>query len=193
MSLKPFDTDFSLIHALKNRPDFARPLLDLSEAVMRSEGALEPWQRELTFTYVSGRNRCGFCRESHSVVLEKFGFDRSLIDALIDQDDFERIEEKLRPILKYAKKLSEAPETLTRTDADAVTSAGWSEAAFTELNWVCALAEFFNTLVAGLGISVDEQLTRFGGDQIHAHGYAKFKSLLPVSSNPEVRLNERSD
>lgn len=179
MSFKPFDANFSLIHALKNRPDLARPLLDLAEAVMRTDGVFEPWQRELVFTYVSGRNRCGFCRESHSVTLEKFGIDRSRIDALIDHNDFDRVDNNLWPILEYARKLIETPETLTRSDAEAVTAAGWSEAAFVELNWVCALAQFFNGLVAGLGIGVDENLIRFGGEQMHANGYAHFKAVLP--------------
>lgn len=178
MSFIPFDSRCSLIHALKDRPDLAIPLLDLAEAVMRADGSLEVQQRELVFAYVSGLNDCGFCRESHSVTLEHFGIQRKQINALIDSDGFDQVDTKMRSLLEYARKLTKDPDGVSKADFEAIIRAGWSEDTFIQINWICALAQFFNRLVAGLGIGIDSDLARFGGEQMHQYGYAYFKALL---------------
>lgn len=61
----------------------------------------------------------------------------------------------MRPVLRYAQKLTEQPNSVTKTDADAVLAAGWDETALFHVVAVTALFDFMNRLVEGLGIELD--------------------------------------
>lgn len=178
MSFTPFHPQSSLNDALQDRPDLAAPMFELSEAIMRADGPLNPAQRELVFAYVSGLNDCGFCRASHTAGLIHFGVARDTVDRLIDNDEFEGIEPAMRPVLRYARKVVETPQELATNDAKAVYEVGWHTTALAQVVWVCALAQSYNTLVAGLGIGTDPKVAEFNGEQMHKHGYAYFKELL---------------
>lgn len=145
---------------------------------MRSDGPLTARERELVFAYVSGLNRCNFCRDSHTVVLEHFGLTKKSIDDLIDRGRTEAVGEPMRVVLAYSKKFVVDPEVLVREDVEAVLEAGWDEGALVQVVWICGLAQCFNSLVHGLGIQSDPSLVRFGGEHIYAYGYAQLKSML---------------
>ena len=57
--------DASLIDVFRASPEFARPLHEFAERLMRGPSPFTPQERELISAYVSGLNRCEFCRTSH--------------------------------------------------------------------------------------------------------------------------------
>ena len=50
------------------RPETAKPLCDLANALLRAPGTLSPGERELIATFVSSRNDCHYCQTSHGAV-----------------------------------------------------------------------------------------------------------------------------
>lgn len=49
-------------------------------------------------------------------------------------------------------KVNDTPAAVTRADADAARAAGWSDAALYDAVTVCAIFNFFNRWIDGLGV-----------------------------------------
>jgi alkylhydroperoxidase family enzyme len=55
----------------------------------------------------------------------------------------------------YAQKLTRAPDSVTKDDAEAVLAEGWDQSALYHAVAVTALFNYMNRLVEGLGIELD--------------------------------------
>ncbi len=140
-------------------PDCVPPLMELTDIVLRAEGELSIGERELIATFVSGLNACDFCFQSHKAYALAFGIEERLIDELVQDIECAGVNEKLKPLLHYVKKLNDEPSRLTSADADAVYEAGWSEKALYEAVQVCALFNMMNRIVQGTGVNFDYRAT----------------------------------
>ena len=88
------------------------------------------------------------------------------------------IDDRLRPLLRYVGKLTHSPGRVSPADAEAVTAAGWDEQALHDAVSVCALFNFMNRFVDGLGIRADADYADTSGTRLADHGYAGLKALL---------------
>lgn len=151
-----------------------RPMAQLGRIIMRGESPLTPAERELIAAYVSGLNGCEYCFGGHSQIAVNLGIDRAVFDKLFDDVEAAPVEAKLKPILRFVKKLTIEPRAVTQADADAVFAAGWSERALHDAILVCARFNFMNRLALGHGLDpVKEDFAerarimpyQFGGDE----------------------------
>lgn len=133
-------------------PKGLRPLLELHDALLREESEFTVAERELIAAYVSGLNRCKFCFGAHKLVAQAFGVAPELMDALITDFPNAPVDPRMRPVLAYARILTEAAYRLTEADARAVYDAGWSEAALYDAVAICALFNYMNRIVDGAGV-----------------------------------------
>lgn len=173
-------------------PDNAGPLMLFFEGVLRSEGELSIGEREMIAAYVSGLNACTFCYGSHRVYSEIFGQPRGLVDALLKDIETADISDRLRPILRYVKKLNSLPSRLVQADADAVLAAGWTEKALFEAVQVCAAFNLMNRLVEGSGVSFDydkNDTVRRELRNRRQHSYLDFGRKLGVIPPEDDSLN----
>ena len=131
------------------------PLMEYTDAVLRDDGELTKAERELIATYVSSLNACDFCYGAHKIYAEAFGIDEAMIEALVADIDSVDGLEKLKPILRYVKKLNVLPSKIIQADADAVYAAGWGEQALYEATQVCALFNMMNRIIEGAGVNFD--------------------------------------
>jgi uncharacterized peroxidase-related enzyme len=161
-------------------PENVKPLMDFTDGLLRADGALSVAERELIASYVSGLNACRFCYGSHKAYAELFGVDGDLVEALIDDPDNAPVDDRLRPILAYVRKLNTLPSRIVPADAQAVYDAGWDERALYEAVQVCALFNMMNRIVEGAGIDFDyadapETHPAAGSTpDAHARSYAAF-------------------
>ena len=128
------------------------PLLEYHDAVLRSDGALTIGQRELVAAYVSGLNACTFCMDSHVIYAHAFGIAPETVGALLADIDTAPVEDRMKPILRYVRKLTSLPSRIVEADVQAVLDAGWSEDALYEAIQTCALFNMMNRLVEGTGV-----------------------------------------
>lgn len=128
---------------------------ELNTTILRAEGALNLAERELIAAYVSGLNACRFCFGSHAIYAEAFGIPEALLQALVDDFDSAPVDDRLRPLLAYVRKLNTLPSRLVTADAEAVFAAGWSEEALMEAVEITALFNFMNRLIEGAGVNFD--------------------------------------
>jgi len=93
------------------------------------------------------------------------GVDEDLFQNLVDDIDTAPVDEKLKPLLKYVRKLTLTPSKMTDEDAKECFRAGWNEEDLTIVITVCSSWNWFNRMILGHGIDKkwDEQLFRDRG------------------------------
>ena len=74
-----------------------------------------------------------------------------LIEELLDDIDTADIDDKLRPVFKFVKKLTLTPADMTQADADAVFDAGWDEKGLHDAIAITARMCFMQRIVEGHG------------------------------------------
>lgn len=132
-----------------------RPLIDLHQILMRSDDSpFTVAQRELLASFVSGTNACKYCTGAHTATAVEFGIDEKLISDLLEDIDEANVEDNLKSVFKFVKKLTLEPTKMVQSDADAVFNAGWSERALYDAIIICCTWSFMNRFVEGIGLSV---------------------------------------
>jgi len=135
-------------------------------------------ERELIAAYVSGLNACNYCYGVHQVTAEQFGIDEAALTGLLTDLSTAEVDDRVRPLLSYLGKLTRDPSKVSPVDARAVLAAGWDERALHDAVSVCALFNFMNRFVNGLGITADDDYSAVSGTRLADHGYAGLKKLM---------------
>lgn len=172
-----------MVDVLSKYPQGLVGLCDYHDAILRGPSELTPAERELLATYVSGLNQCNFCYGAHRTFAEVHGIDPSMFEQLVADPAAAGVDAKLLPIFAYAKKLTQAPSTVTAADAQAVYDAGWGEEALFTAISVTALFNLMNRLVEGTGITANPMMRqasreRIAGDVDSPTPYAHFAQLV---------------
>jgi len=164
----------SVAVVLGRYPKQARPLAELTEILMRSgECEFSSDQRELIAAYVSGVNNCTYCFNTHKATAEAFGVEEDLLSAMLEDLDNAPVTEKLKPVLRYVRKLTETPSRMVKNDVDAIFDAGWNEDSFHYSVMICAMFNFMNRLMDGYGIKNTDEFRRSRGRMLATTGYIK--------------------
>ena len=178
MSFLPSQPNASLLIVFKAHPELAKRIHLLADALMRGPSPFSEGERELIAAYVSSLNGCDYCRSSHTAVAERFGAAPGLVDDLVEDLDRAEVSEKLKPVLRYVRKLNDSPSTVREADAEAVLEAGWDETALVHAALVCGFFNLMNRWVEGLGIEADPKVVRMAADHLHKKGYQGVVELL---------------
>jgi len=101
-------------------------MLRLIDDILRGDSTFTVAEREMIFAFASSQNECQFCYESHKPVAAAFGVDEAVFDELVVDIDTASVSPKLKPVLKYVKKLTLTPSKMVETDARAIYDAGWN-------------------------------------------------------------------
>lgn len=147
------------------------PLLEFHQALLRGDSPFSVKERELMAAYVSGVNACRYCYGAHAAVAKLYGVPEPLLTGLLDDLETADVDDKLRPVLAYLRKLTLTPTRMTQADADAVFAAGWTEQALYDAVQVCCLYNFMNRFVEGLGLTPVPDQFDMEGTMIKNGGY----------------------
>ena len=100
---------------LKPHPESGELIMRLTEILLRGPSSLTPAQRELIAAYTSAVNACEFCYGAHAATAEALGVDERWLTRLIDDIDTAPVDDKLKPILRYVRRLTRSPSRVTPT------------------------------------------------------------------------------
>jgi alkylhydroperoxidase family enzyme len=100
-----------------------------------------------------------------------------LIKALLADIETAPLEATMKPILRYAKKLTLSPARMTDADAAAVYDAGWGDDALYSTVLVTALFNFYNRLVDGVGLDLPEGYVPEAAKRLSTQGYDVFARM----------------
>jgi len=147
---------------------------------LRGESPFSVAEREMMAAYISGINACSYCHGAHTAAAMRFGVAEVVISDLIDDFDAAQVDDKIRPVLAYIRKLTLTPTRMTQADADQVFAAGWNERALYDAVQITCLYNFMNRFVEGLGLSsVPEQFDK-EGQMIHEGGYLGMVDMFGI-------------
>lgn len=147
------------------------PMDKVSQRIMRGKSPFSSAVKEIMAAFVSGLNACHFCYGSHKAVAQQFGVKAEIIEQLVEDIDAAPIDEKLKPVFHYLRKLTLTPSKLIQSDVDKVIQAGWTEEALYHAILIGCLFNFYNRLLDGHGIKGNVNIYQFGGEHLHKNGY----------------------
>lgn len=177
------DETSGLGELMAREPARYRSFVEFSQHILTGPSELSKGERETIGAFVSALNQCKYCTGTHSAIAKAYGVATELVDALLGDLAGAPVDAKLRPVLQYAKKLTEDPARLTQADADAVTAAGWSEQTLSDTVAVTALFAMANRLVDGHGIEgLPPAMNEMIGEQVVEHGY-----VMPAERETSTR------
>ena len=152
-------------------PKASNKLMEMHQSVMRGESPLTPGERELIAAYVSGINECRYCYGVHTQAAVAYGFDEEVVNALLNNIDIANVDENMKPLLRFVRKLTEKPSSITDSDSDAVYNAGWDEEALHDAIMVTCIFNFMNRLLEGHGVHGHEKMYKERGKMLKKYGY----------------------
>lgn len=170
--------DTSLLQVFKKFPVTARPLIEYYELLLRGASPFTVAERELIAAYVSGLNACHYCHGVHTATAEQFGVAEGLLVQLLDDPLQAPVDDRMKPVLAYVKKLTLTPSHMTPADAEGVFAAGWNEQALHDAVSVCALFNFMNRFVQGMGVKADSDYYKLSSERLASGGYSGLLKLL---------------
>ncbi len=156
------------------RPDTAKPLCDLANALLHAPNTLTPGERELIATYVSSRNDCAYCQATHGAIAANH-LDGN--DELVSQVkcDFEQavISGKLKALLAIAGKVQGGGKSVLPEDIDRAREQGATDTEIHDTVLIAAAFCMFNRYVDGLATLLPENpsMYRDRAGMIARNGY----------------------
>jgi uncharacterized peroxidase-related enzyme len=162
------DEKSTIVDVFMQRPSKYMMLLSFAQEILREDSFLSKQDRELIATFTSSLNNCKFCTGSHKVFTMSVGLPEEEID-LVLSNNYSGY--RLESILDYVKKLTIAPSSITKNDAQKVFDAGFSEDELKDAIAVCAAFNLFNRIVEGHGIQENIDTWLPSAEQINKSGY----------------------
>jgi uncharacterized peroxidase-related enzyme len=183
--------DPEMVVVLAAHPEGFAALFAYHDAILRGPSPLSIAERELIAAYVSGLNQCSFCFGIHRAFAELHGIQSRIFDKLIADPAAAGLDEKMLPLLAYAKKLTLEPANVTDGDAAAVYAAGWDEKALLHTVSATALFNMMTRLVAGTGIIANPKAQQSVRDRIardirNPSPYADFASRIKTAGERAI-------
>ncbi|KIC12965.1 alkylhydroperoxidase [Leisingera sp. ANG-M1] len=146
-----------MVHSL--RPHSMEGHMAIYKNVLHHTGNKIPkWFLEVLGVWVSSLNDCAYCVEHHFAGLQRLLGDEArglAIRAAIEARDpgAAPLEPAQRAAMAYARKLTEAPSSVSEADVAALREAGFDDGEVLEINQVTAYFSYANRTVLGLGCS----------------------------------------
>ena len=147
--------DAGIGHLFKIKPGHREGFGKFSDAVMRDGSVFSIAERELIAAFTSALNSCDYCYGGHSAIARQHGVEEGVFESLVDDIDMAPVDDKLKPILRFVRKLTVEPYKMVQADADAVYAAGWDEQGLADAIWISARFSMMNRLSLGHGLNAD--------------------------------------
>jgi uncharacterized peroxidase-related enzyme len=133
------------------RPETGKPLCDLAEVLLMGPSSLSSGERELIAAYVSHRNGCMFCRNSHAAAARCwYGDQKHIVDELLHEQHAGSLSAKMKALLLIAGKVQASGKSVTPADIEAAKKAGAGDTDIHDTVLIAASFSMFNRYVDGL-------------------------------------------
>ena len=156
------------------RPETAKPLNELAEALLHAPNSLPQADRELIATYVSSLNDCYFCQTVHgSIAAACLDGDEDIVRQVKRDFANANISKKLKALLAIAGKVQRDGKFVTAADIAAAREEGATDIEIHDTVLIAAAFCMYNRYVDGLGTEQpdDEALYRERGKRVARDGY----------------------
>jgi len=166
-----------IVGLLNNRPETAKPLLDLAETLLRGPSSLTSGEREIIAASVSYWNQCHFCHTSHAAAAAahlKSGLE--LIDEIKAGLPNTPVSEKLKVLLHIAHQVQRGGKNVTEEDIAFAREQGATDVEIHDTVLIAAAFCMYNRYVDGLNTWAPDPNEAYAemGERMANVGYGKF-------------------
>jgi len=159
---------------LRYRPETARPLIELTEVLLRGPNTLTRGERELIAAYVSALNDCRYCSSSHSAcAAAQLPGGMALVEQVRADPATAPISAKLKALLTIASAVGHSGRAVTAKHVARARAAGATDTEIHDTVLIAAAFCMFNRYVDGLATIApdDPALYAAGAQRLVVHGY----------------------
>jgi uncharacterized peroxidase-related enzyme len=159
------------------RPECARPLNELAEALLCAESTLTRGERELIATYVSHLNDCFFCQQAHGGIAQHLlACSTDYIDQVKADFNQTDLSQKMKALLTIAASVQHSGKSVTQDQIDTAIAEGATEREIHDTVLIAASFCMFNRYVDGLGTWAPQDRNFYiqRGKQRADEGYAHY-------------------
>jgi uncharacterized peroxidase-related enzyme len=167
------------------RPETAKPMRELAEVLLRGPNTLTSFERELIAAFVSSRNDCAFCRDSHgAAAAHHHGGDYFVVEAVKRDFPSAPVTTKLKALLAIAAKVQQGGKQVTAADIDRARLEGATDVEIHDAVLIAAAFCMFNRYVDGLAAWTPTDPAAYDqmGRRLAAEGYVAAPAGPPVLS-----------
>ncbi|MEO6315829.1 MAG: peroxidase-related enzyme [Chitinophagaceae bacterium] len=133
------------------RPETGKPLYELAQVLLRGASSLSEAERELIAAYVSHRNHCVFCGNSHAAAARcLYGNQKNIVDDVLANIQQACISEKLKSLLHIAGQVQLMGTAVTPQHIAAAKDLGATDREIHDTVLIAASFAMFNRYVDGL-------------------------------------------
>ena len=133
------------------RPETGKPLYDLAQVLLRGDSPLSEAERELIAAYVSHRNDCMFCMNSHAAAARcLYGPEANGVDEVLNDMKQSPVSDKMKTLLHIAGQVQVLGKEVTEEDVAAARAAGANDRDIHDTVLIAAAFCMFNRYVDGL-------------------------------------------
>ncbi len=142
-------------------------------ALHNDDNTLPTWLQETISSYVSILNDCDYSFANH------WANARYLIDEDKRADAIEKALRDRQPetvfngrelaLMRYAEKLTTAPDAMTKSDVEALRAAGLDDGEILEANQIISYFNYANRLLNGLGVTTEGDIVGYYEDSKLSH------------------------
>ncbi|MFT3681897.1 MAG: peroxidase-related enzyme [Ferruginibacter sp.] len=133
------------------RPETGKPLYELAQVLLRGVSPLSEAERELIAAYVSHRNSCMFCRDSHAAAARcLYGDEKNIVDEVLKDMQQSNVSDKMKALLNIAGKVQVLGKEVKQEDIDAARNLGAGDKEIHDAVLIAASFSMFNRYVDGL-------------------------------------------
>ena len=160
---------------LAYRPDTGMPLSQLADALLVGDSPLSRGERETIAAFVSGRNECAFCMDSHAAAARHLlGDEHATVDAVLADVDTAPVSAKMKALLAIAAKVQRGGRSVTDYDVAAARAEGATDRDIHDTVLIAAAFSMYNRYVDGLAtLRADPAAYVEMGKRLAEFGYAQ--------------------
>ena len=156
------------------RPETAKPMRELAHILLHGPNSLTPAERELIATFVSNRNDCYFCQNSHgAAAAAHLGDDSTLVDDVKKDFESASVSPKMKALLAIARKVQKGGKHVTAEDIAHARALGATDIEIHDAVLIAAAFCMYNRYVDGLATWQPEDPAMYTamGQHLAIHGY----------------------
>ena len=157
------------------RPETGKHLYELAQILLRGESPLTEAERELIAAYVSYRNDCMFCMNSHAAAARcLYGEERNIVDDVLADMHQSKVSAKMKSLLHIAGKVQILGKEVTPEDIAEARELGADDQEIHDTVLIAAAFSMFNRYVDGLAsfTPTDPVIYEEMGKRMAEKGYA---------------------
>jgi len=133
------------------RPETGKSLYELAQVLLRGPSPLTEAERELIAAYVSHRNECTFCRNSHAAAARcLYADNKNIVDEVLHDMQTAGVSDKMKALLHIAGKVQILGKEVKPEDIAAARAVGANDKEIHDTVLIAASFSMFNRYVDGL-------------------------------------------